>query len=214
MIIVITIICALLPLYIPLNCNRVSAVSNLCIISSNFGTFDAIYKLTIWAIIPPSLMLTFGSLTIYNLKQNGRQITNIRIQIHSKDKQLVAMLIGHITLYIITTWPYVSVMIYNVLTQNIPPTSKSVTRSAIEAFALTFSTNCFLYLFNAANISFLVYTLTAPSLRRELLVILPTYIGQQFHNPIGTTTLQQTENRTGKISYIRSRETIIMNDCN
>ena len=62
------------------------------------------------------------------------------------------MLIGHMTLYIITTWPYVAVMIYNVLTQNISPTSKSVTRSAIEAFALTFSTNFFLYLFNAASV--------------------------------------------------------------
>jgi hypothetical protein len=62
------------------------------------------------------------------------------------------MLIGQIILYIITTWPYVAVMIYNVLTQNIPPSSKSVTRSAIEAFALTFSTNFFLYLFNAVSV--------------------------------------------------------------
>ena len=62
------------------------------------------------------------------------------------------MLIGQITLYIITTWPYVTVMIYNVLTQNISPSTKSVTRSAIEAFALTFSTNFFLYLFNAVSV--------------------------------------------------------------
>lgn len=70
---------------------------------------------------------------------------------HNKDKQLIAMLIGQITLYITTTWPYVSVMIYNELTQNIPPSSKSAARSAIETFALTFSANFFLYLFNAVS---------------------------------------------------------------
>jgi hypothetical protein len=62
------------------------------------------------------------------------------------------MVIGQITLYITTTWPYVSVMIYNVLTQNTPASSKSVTRTAIEAFAITFSTNFFLYLFNAVSV--------------------------------------------------------------
>ncbi|CAF1491055.1 unnamed protein product [Rotaria sordida] len=210
MIIITIIICALLPLYIPLKYNRLSVVSNLCIIDIDFLIFDITYKSTIWAIIPPSLMLTLGSLTIYSLKQNARQIANIRIQIHSKDRQLVAMLIGQITLYITTTWPYVAMMIYNVLTQNILPSHKSVTRNAIETFALSFSANFFLYLYNA--ISFLIYTLTAPSFRRELfLALVPRFIRQQFHNRIGaTTTLQQAENRTGKVSYIRSRAQVMI----
>ena len=75
-----------------------------------------------------------------------------KIQIHSKDRQLVAMVIGQITLYITTTWPYVSVMIYNVLTQNTPSSSKSAARIAIETFALTFSTNFFLYVFNGVSV--------------------------------------------------------------
>ncbi|CAF3364232.1 unnamed protein product [Rotaria sp. Silwood2] len=207
MIIITVIICTLLPLYIPLKYNRLSALSNLCIIDINFLTFDVIYKLTVWAIIPPSLMLTFGSLTIYSLRQNASRVANIRV----RNRQLTAMLIGQITLYITTTWPYVTVMIYNVLTQNIPPSSKPATRIAIEAFALTFSANFFLYLFN--SISFLVYTLTAPSFRRELfLALVPASIRQKFHNQIGTTTLQQSENPTGKILYIRTHEVAIIEE--
>ncbi|CAF4154250.1 unnamed protein product [Rotaria sp. Silwood2] len=75
-----------------------------------------------------------------------------QIQIHSKDRQLIAMLKGQITLLITTTWPYVAVMIYTVLTKNIPPSNKSTARNAIEAFALTFSTSFFLYLFNAVSV--------------------------------------------------------------
>ncbi|CAF3119077.1 unnamed protein product [Rotaria sp. Silwood2] len=136
-----------------------------------------------------------------------------QIQIYSKDRQFIAMLKGQITLYITTTWPYVAVMIYTVLTKNIPPSNKSTARNAIEAFALTFSTIFFLYLFNA--ISFLVYTLGAPSFRRELFIALvPRSVRQQFHNRTGITILQQTDNSTGKISYIRSREEVLLNDCN
>ena len=62
------------------------------------------------------------------------------------------MLMGQITLYISTTWPYVVVMIYNVLTQNISPSDKSAVRRSVEAFALSFSTNFFLYLFNAVSV--------------------------------------------------------------
>jgi hypothetical protein len=42
-------------------------------------------------------------------------------------------------------------MIYNVFTQNVPSSSKSETRNAIETFAFTFSSNFFLYLFNAVS---------------------------------------------------------------
>lgn len=80
MIIVTIIICTILPLYIPLKYNRLSAASNLCIIDIDFVTFDVTYKLIVWAIIPPSLMLTLGSLTIYSLKKNSRHMANIRVR--------------------------------------------------------------------------------------------------------------------------------------
>ncbi len=80
MIVITIIICALLPLYIPFTYNRVTA-TNTCAVDSNVGIFDVIYKLTVWAIIPPSLMLILGSLTIYSLKQNARQIVHTRVRI-------------------------------------------------------------------------------------------------------------------------------------
>lgn len=64
----------------------------------------------------------------------------------------MTMLIDQITSYISTTWPYVVVMIYNVLTQNISPSNKSVARRSAETFALSFSANFFLYLFNAVSV--------------------------------------------------------------
>jgi hypothetical protein len=80
MIVITIIICALLPLYIPFTYNRVTA-TNTCAVDSNVGIFDVIYKVTVWAIIPPSSMLILGSLTIYSLKQNARQIAHTRVRI-------------------------------------------------------------------------------------------------------------------------------------
>ncbi len=60
-----------------------------------------------------------------------------------------------------------------------------------------------------------MYTLRAPSFRRELfMALVPRSIRQQFHNRIGITTLQETETRRGNISYIRSREEVLMNGRN
>jgi hypothetical protein len=62
------------------------------------------------------------------------------------------MVMGQITLYIATIWPYVAVLVYNRLTENILPSQKSAARSAIELFALGFSANFCLYLFNAVSL--------------------------------------------------------------
>ena len=80
MIIITLIICALLPLYIPLTYNRLSSTSNLCIVDVNLSTLDVTYKITVWAIIPPAIMLVLGGLTIYSLKTNARQIAHIRVR--------------------------------------------------------------------------------------------------------------------------------------
>jgi hypothetical protein len=81
MIIITIIICALLPLYILVSYNRVSPTTNLCLIDIKVSTFDIIYKLTVWAIIPPSLMLIVGSLTVYSLKRNARQTAHIHVRL-------------------------------------------------------------------------------------------------------------------------------------
>lgn len=80
-IIIATIICVFLPLYIPLTYNRVSSSTNLCTVNTEVGTFDIIYKLTLWAVIPPLLMLIFGGLTIRNLRDGpwlNREITSYK----------------------------------------------------------------------------------------------------------------------------------------
>ncbi|CAF1189222.1 unnamed protein product [Rotaria sordida] len=69
-----------------------------------------------------------------------------------------------------TALPFASNALYVTLTQHDATSSKSPYRIAAEAFSQTLTSSFGIYVFN--GLSFYVYTLTAPSFRRELLLLI------------------------------------------
>ncbi|UJR17061.1 hypothetical protein I4U23_003958 [Adineta vaga] len=129
---------------------------------------------------PAVLMSTLTGLIIWRLKQNGKRIGGRKIHVRHRDLQLAAMLIGQVVLYIVTALPFVSTFIYMTITQYDPPASKSAYRNAAESLALTATGSFGTFIFNA--LTFYVYTLTAPSFRRELFaLIIPKRWINQMH---------------------------------
>ncbi|CAF1557873.1 unnamed protein product [Adineta steineri] len=142
-------------------CNVSSAVERIMdttvLFAFNFGT-------------PALLMSALSALIIWRLKQNTKRIGYQRVHLRKRDLQLAAMLIGQVTLYIITALPFVTNFVYLTVTQYDSPSSKSAYRVAAEALASTATGSFGTVIFNA--LTFYVYTLTAPSFRRELFALI------------------------------------------
>ncbi|CAF1056619.1 unnamed protein product [Adineta steineri] len=138
-------------------CNVSSAVERIMdttvLFAFNFGT-------------PALLMSALSALIIWRLKQNAKRIGHQRVHLRKRDLQLAAMLIGQVALYIITALPFVTNFVSLTVTQYDSPSSKSAYRVAAEALASTATGSFGTFIFNP--LTFYVYTLTAPSFRREL----------------------------------------------
>ncbi|UJR06734.1 hypothetical protein I4U23_011023 [Adineta vaga] len=115
---------------------------------------------------PAILMSTLSGMIIWRLKQNSTRIGRQKVHVRYRDLQLATMLIGQVILYIITALPFVSTFVYMTITQYDPQSGKSSYRIAAESLALTATGSFGTFIFNA--LTFYVYTLTAPSFRREL----------------------------------------------
>ncbi|CAF1122242.1 unnamed protein product [Adineta ricciae] len=128
---------------------------------------------------PALLMSTFSGLIIWRLKRNSTRVGRQRVHVRHRDLQLAAMLIGQVILYIVTALPFVSTFVYLTITQYDPQSSKSAYRIAAENLTLTATGSFGTFIFNA--LTFYVYTLTAPSFRRELFrLIVPICWMNQF----------------------------------
>ncbi|CAF1119933.1 unnamed protein product [Adineta ricciae] len=121
-------------------------------------------------VIPVLSMSILSWLTIKRLKQNAKRVGREKITIAGKDMQLTGMLVAQVFLYFLTNLPYVSYVLYAALTENVPTANKSQLRISVESFLNTLLASFFYYCYNGW--SFLVYTLTAPSFRRELIFVL------------------------------------------
>ncbi|CAF1181713.1 unnamed protein product [Rotaria sordida] len=115
---------------------------------------------------PALLMSTLSGMIIWRLKQNAKRIGRQKVHVRKRDLQLSTMLIGQVVLYITTALPFVSNFVYLTVTQYVPSSSKSSYRIAAESLAITTTGSFGTFIFNA--LTFYVYTLTAPSFRREL----------------------------------------------
>ncbi|CAF5100237.1 unnamed protein product [Rotaria sp. Silwood1] len=122
---------------------------------------------------PALLMSILSGMLMWRLKQN--------VHVRKRDVQLSAMLIGQVVLYITTALPFVSNFVYVTVTQYIPSSSKSAYRIAAETLALTATGSFGTFIFNA--LTFYVYTLAAPSFRRELFTLIIPRRWISFHQP-------------------------------
>ncbi|CAF0917728.1 unnamed protein product [Adineta steineri] len=108
-----------------------------------YTVFITYYSLFGVGILPPLLMTIFGFLTVKNIRQIHRPINHSHsstlntmtvgrsFTVHSKDRQLIRMLIVEIIIYLIARFPSTIVLIYDQITVN---QIKSADRISTEQF--------------------------------------------------------------------------------
>jgi hypothetical protein len=136
-----------------------------CTAYGNYSLIYSIYSFIVAGFLPPTLMITFGFLTIRNLRDiHSRVRPNIiRIaRIERKDHYLSVMLICEVIVYFISTIPYPIHTLYLTITRD---TIKSETRLQIESF-ITFLAYSFLIYVNSAS-TFYIYISTSHAYRRQ-----------------------------------------------
>ncbi|UJR14164.1 hypothetical protein I4U23_001159 [Adineta vaga] len=143
--------------------------NNVCETANTYQYIFSIYLFIVSGILSPMLMIIFSLLTLSNLNRLHRRVqpTNNNLNpsfcLLRRDIQLIRMLLGHVAVYMITTFLYPINMLYLAITFN--SADKSSERKTIESF-ITFQTNHFLFYFN--NIApFFTYYLTSSTFRKE-----------------------------------------------
>jgi hypothetical protein len=139
--------------------------SGCCNAYGKYSLIYSIYSFIVAGFLPPTLMITFGFLTIHNLRHihsrvrpNIIRITHMR----RKDYDLSIMLICEVIVYFISTIPYPIQTLYLTITRDI---IKSSYRLKIESF-ITFLSYSFLIYINSAS-TFYVYIGTSHAYRRQ-----------------------------------------------
>lgn len=94
------------------------------------------YLLFFIGILPPTLMLTFGTLAWHNLQQMRRRVQPIDQKSQNRasklDRDLMRMLTGEVLVYLITTLLYPANVLYGVVTTSMG-VQKTPLRSAIDS---------------------------------------------------------------------------------
>lgn len=103
--------------------------------ANGYRLFSDLYFLFIYCLIPPSLMLLFGCLTIQNVRLSKRQIIPTNTRIQRRNKQLIRMLLVQIITFIPLT---LSVGIRKLYTLFIAGYMKSALTLANDDFAHSF----------------------------------------------------------------------------
>ncbi|UJR19213.1 hypothetical protein I4U23_022343 [Adineta vaga] len=170
LIVLIIFLCLCLSIYVLIVYDTISSTNN-CTLNSTIGRIIDTTVLFVFNFgIPTLLMSLFSGLIIWRLKQNVKRFPQQRIHLRKRDIQLSAMLIGQVILYIVTALPFVCNFVYLSITQYDPPSMRTSYRNAAESLAIVATGAFGTYIFNA--MSFYVYTLTAPSFRRELFALI------------------------------------------
>ncbi|CAF0830418.1 unnamed protein product [Adineta steineri] len=162
-------ICACLPIYILISYKSHQIIMPCMVTTQAANIYETISIWMLSVTIPTLSMSILSWLTIKRLKTNAKRVGREKIRVDGKDSQLTTMLIAQVLLYMVTNVPYFIFIFYAKINENVPTSSKSLYRITIESFSATLLTSFFYYVFNGW--SFFVYTLTAPSFRRELLMI-------------------------------------------
>ena len=141
-----------------------------------FGTYYIVYTVyfsTVTSLVPPAMMAIFGTMAYRNIKQLHQRvqpIANIAIRepgnitIHQRDRDLLAMLLAEVTVYIVSAILYPCILLETSVT-NLMNVQKSLEHMRIETF-ITFFTAFLGYTNSAAP--FYVYLIASRAFRRDV----------------------------------------------
>jgi hypothetical protein len=153
--------------------------------ANGYRLFSDLYFLITYCIIPPSMMLFFGCLTIKNVRLSKRQIvptnTTISTSLQRKDRQLIRMLIIQVVSFIPLTLPVGIRKLYALFTASL---NKSQLTLATDDFAHQFLTlESIVY----HSFNFFLYTMVSSVFRKELKLILKC--GDKRGHHLGTKAM-------------------------
>jgi hypothetical protein len=135
----------------------------VCGMSGLYKLIYPFYQLMVCTILPPIVMIIFGTLTIHSLYR--RNLVLRRTQ--RKDRYLMRMVMAEVIVNILTSTPYSIDLIYGVATYNI--VDKSAQRLEIESF-MNFITQFFAYFIGVTP--FYLFMLISKPFRKEFIRIL------------------------------------------
>jgi hypothetical protein len=139
--------------------------SGHCTAYGKYSLIYSIYSFIVAGFLPPTLMITFGFLTIRNLRDIHARVrpSIIRIgRIRRKDYYLSVMLICEVIVYFISTIPYPIQTLYLTITRDM---NKSIVRLQIESFITFLAYSFFIYVNSAST--FYIYIGTSHAYRRQ-----------------------------------------------
>ena len=145
-----------------------------------YSTLNSIYVLIFNCLIPPIIMAVFGYLAFRNMKrlhtrvQASGNASNGNIVVHRQDRNMLAMLLAEVSVYVVT------MSLYPVITLEVAVTSsvmKDVERIQIEGF-LQFMSLFLIYVNTSAP--FVIYMAVSKAFRREFIELM----GKPWRRPV------------------------------
>jgi len=202
----IVILCIILPLH---NLIFLNLRKGWCLYSTaNYALYHSLFTFILVGFLPIMIMI----LCTYLIHSNLR-LKRIRRQRHchyqendltnrlviSRDNQVLLMLFIQVIFYIISTIPWMIVLLYAPYTYNIK--NKSIDRFMIEVF-IGYLTELNVYLY--PTLSFYIYTLTSETFRRELFSIVYTLFTRRDHsqNEFISSTINVRIERQNRLSEL------------
>jgi hypothetical protein len=172
----------ILPIHLLIYSNIQPPGNIACLVTNNnVAIYHRFYTIIMGGAFP-SILALICSLYIWRSfeERRGRRIIIITNDIERRkrirDQQILFMLLVQVTIFVISTIPFMSFNIYDTMTQSV--TNKSSDRKAIEAFCKTL-TELLVYLI---TLSFYSNTLVSRTFRKELIILfklITTYGRQQ-----------------------------------
>ncbi|CAF1234411.1 unnamed protein product [Adineta steineri] len=152
---------------------RLSAAPSCAFLPGTYTIFLGIFNLFLFSMGPPIGMLSFGLLTIRNIRRSVKRVvpnTNLsqtqnETQQRQKatDRQLIQMMIAQFIFYTLTTTPNSVFFIYSSAISNNVANALQTARLSLVSNIVSYITN------GGACLSFYLFTLSSKLFRRELM---------------------------------------------
>ncbi|CAF0786834.1 unnamed protein product [Rotaria sordida] len=145
-------------------------INGRCTTYGIYTTIYSIYSIIFVGLIPPTLLIIFGSLTYHNMKKRhiriqpiSNNINDQHISIQRRDKDLFIIVLCEALLYIITTTLFPLMLLESMISQYII-INKSVQHLQIESFLFSI---VFILLLLNSSLPFYIYLIGSKSFRRD-----------------------------------------------
>jgi hypothetical protein len=154
-----------------------------------YSTLNSVYVLICNCLIPPIIMAVFGYLAFRNMKrlhtrvQASGNANNGNIVVHRQDRNMLAMLLAEVSVYVVTMSLYPAITLEVAVTSSVP---KDLQRIQIEGF-LQFMSLFLIYVNTSAP--FFIYMAVSKAFRREFIELIGGPWQRAIQHPSSQTNM-------------------------